>query len=167
MSDELEYGEEGSGEQPESTTIQELRAQIKEKDKRARQAEKEADELRTFKEQFERTQRESEVKAKFAEAGLPEQAATLYLKDAEAPEDVTEWAGKYGFTAGANQGQTIAPPPNFSPTVGTPPGPQAMSPEEFAEWAKRDPQAAFSKAVNPAQIAWRHQASRDIAGQGR
>ncbi len=165
MSDEMEYPEdgEGLGDQPESSTIKQLREAADAATKRAKAAEKEARELREFKESQESLLRETTVKEKFREAGLPENAAALYLRDDTAPEDVTEWASQYGFTAGATQSQTIAPPPGFTPTVGTPPGPQAMSREEFDKLVKTDPQAAFSRATKQG-VAWRHQASRDLAG---
>jgi hypothetical protein len=165
VSDQLEYEEveEGQGESPESSTIKQLREAADAANKRAKAAEKEARELREFKESQESLLRETTVKEKFREAGLPENAATLYLKDDTAPEDVTEWASQYGFTAGAAQSQTIAPPPGFTPTVGTPPGPQAMSRDEFDALVKTDPQAAFARATKQG-VSWRHQASREIAG---
>lgn len=123
-----------------------------ERRKEQKALETELAELRAFKDERVKTDRENAIGTVFGEVGLnPKHAklyAALYPEGDATTETVAQFASEYGLVT--TEGEPVAAPevpkPGFTPTVineGTALGSKIYTNEEFAELLKTDPNKAF------------------------
>lgn len=133
----------------QSSPFRQLRDHSKKLEKELRQRDKELEELRTFKADFEASQKKQSVSKTFGELGLTEKHAELFLKanpEAEVTAEVVQkFAEEYGLVEAKEQEEDSG----FSPlaaTDGVPASKEPMKASEFWALYSENPHAALEQA---------------------
>ena len=139
--DDDEAPSENAPKQPSNSEWARLRKELKE----AKAAAKEAEELRAFKAEREKADREATVKTAFQELGLNPKHAKFYSGEGDVtPDAVRAWAVAEDFLQ-VEEGEAAeepAPAAGFTPTViseAKTVGSKVFSFDEFLELSKTDP----------------------------
>jgi septal ring factor EnvC (AmiA/AmiB activator) len=151
---DLDVDDTGEGQddqqQPQNSAFKQLRAHARKLEKDLKDRDKELEDLRTFRQNLEKEQREGNAKSKFKALGLAEKQADLFLT--KNPEgDVTDdavrtFAVEYGLITPSEDGSDDQSGFTPAPADGSPAGSKQLTNEEFWTLYGENPSAALEAA---------------------